>query len=72
MSDAYVKVTVGLVSRSANAILVDCEPNSKRERLSWIPLSLIHAADERRIDKAQTTELIEFRLRSWKAAQLKL
>lgn len=72
MSDDYVKVKVILVARTKDAILVSRFSNDVNEPTHWIPLSLLHIADERRIDNSQMTEPIEFRMRAWKAAKLNL
>lgn len=69
-SDDYVKVKVILVMRTQNAILINCD--AKADRLAWIPLSLIHAADEKSVNNSKMTEIVEFRLREWKATELDL
>lgn len=72
MSDEYVKVKIILVARTADAILVSRFPNDLKSPTYWIPLSLIHIADERRIDKSKMSDVIELRMRAWKAEKLNL
>jgi hypothetical protein len=69
MGDSYRTVTATLRQRRANAIMVD-HPRVR----GWvsIPRSLLHAADDLKIDKGGIDEEITFRLREWKAESLGL
>lgn len=70
--DNYVKVKVILIARTRDALLIDCELEGTDERCAWVPLSLIHAADEKRIGNNHATDIVEFRMREWKAMELNL
>lgn len=73
MSDRYVRVNCILIARARNAILVDVAPPDSRDiDKQWIPLSLIHGADERNIGNDHATDEVSFRLMEWKARELGL
>lgn len=71
MTDAYVKVKVILIAKTRDAILIDCDLDGPM-RKAWIPLSLVHIADELKIGNDHSTDIVEFRLREWKALELDL
>lgn len=70
--DRYVPVKAVFVARTRDAILVDVDMVNITGDHKWIPLSLIHAADERRLNNAVATDIVEFRLMAWKASQIGL
>lgn len=72
MSDNYVKVKVILITRTRDALLVDCKLDGVDMRKAWIPLSLVHSADEKKVGNNHATDIVEFRLREWKAMELGL
>lgn len=71
-SDNYVKVKAILIAKTRDAIYVSRVTNDVREPHHWVALSLIHAADEAKITNEHMTEVIEFRLREWKAREIGL
>lgn len=73
MSDKYVKVECILIVRTKDAICVDVSPiDSEFMDKRWIPLSLIHGADEARIGNDHSSDVVSFRLMDWKARELGL
>ncbi len=70
--DEYVKVRVIFVRKTNDAVLVSKVTNDVNEPVHWIPLSLLHAADESRLNNSMATEVVEFRMRAWKAERLDL
>ena len=69
MSDQYVIVTATFRHCTADAFFVD-RPRAPG-RVS-IPRSLIHAADDGRLDGLFDGERFTFRLRGWKAEEIGL
>lgn len=71
MKEEYVRTSGTLIRRGNNAILVDFASNQDQPRNEhWIPLSLIHGADEMRINNDHINNTIHFRLMRWKAQKL--
>jgi hypothetical protein len=70
--EKYVKVKGILVRRTHNAILVefDIDGDEPDGDMHWIPVSLIHGGDERRLTNELSTEIVEFKLMRWKAIEL--
>lgn len=66
MSDAYRMVEATVKSVTKGAFTVETVDGHK-----WIPRSLIHAADDARVEVAVGTKFT-FRLRAWKAEELGL
>lgn len=68
MRDEYTTVTAVLRQATRDAVLVDTPDGGT----AWIPRSLLHAADDRRIEGMFSGEKFTFRLRAWKAVELGL
>lgn len=70
MSDAYRTVTSTFrgISASGNAFFVRAAPG--RHGTVPIPRSLIHAADDLKLDTLEDKQEFTFRLRAWKAEEL--
>lgn len=62
MSDNYASVMALCLSRTAKSVLL--EISGKR---AWVPLSLIHGADE---PKVQRNVTMRVRLMSWKLREI--
>lgn len=71
-NDDYVKIEVIFIHRTGAAICCTKVNNDPESPTFWIPVSLIHGGDLLRIDNNKATEVIEFRLREWKAEELDL
>lgn len=68
VGDEYARVTAILQRVTPNAFLVATPGGGS----AWIPRSLIHAADDRKIEGMFAGEAISLRLFSWKAEELGL
>lgn len=64
--DEYRLVTSRVRRRTQSAVSID-KPASRGGGSVWIPLSVIHAADEIKLLAAGIGEEVTFRLREWKA-----
>lgn len=62
MSDNYASVMALCLSRTAKSVLLEID----RKR-AWVPLSLIHGADE---PKVQRNVTMRVRLMSWKLREI--
>lgn len=69
MKAKYVRVSGTLIKATANAILLE---NEEKTASHWIPLSLVHALDERWILDTDEDQPITIRLMEWKAEELNL
>jgi len=69
VSDRYRTVTAKLKGVRTNSIFVE-RPRASGD--ASIPRSLIHAADDLKLDRAVIDEEITFRLRAWKAEEIGL
>lgn len=68
-ADSYRTITTRLRGMTPKAIFVD-KPPSKGKGETPIPRSLIHGADDRKIEQTFIGEEISFRLMAWKAEEL--
>lgn len=69
MSDEYRIVTAKLKGVSPKAIFVETK---RRASDQVVPRSLMHAADDAKLDTARKGDEFTFRLREWKAEELGL
>ena len=66
--DTYTWVEVAFRRLSRNAVLVEDKAGNQH----WIALSLLHAADENTLHGLLAGDIAGFRMRAWKAKELKL
>ena len=67
MSDEYRIVSAKLLGRTPKAIKVATKQGNE-----WLPRSLLHAADDLKVDKLSILVEFSFRLRAWKAEEVGL
>ncbi|MBE0563680.1 MAG: hypothetical protein IH622_23075 [Ochrobactrum anthropi] len=69
--ETYTRFTCILVAATEDAVQVDISPNvSEKSTLKWIPRSLLHGADDIRLDRNDFGQKIQLRVMDWKAKQL--
>lgn len=72
-SDDYVRVKAILAGQTRDAVFLVRVGNDVNSPAFAIPKSLIHVADLSKFgDRRNVTEVVEFRLREWKAEDLDL
>lgn len=69
--EKYTRFSCILVSTTEDAVQVDISPNvPEKSTLKWIPRSLLHGADDIRLDRYDFGKKIQLRVMDWKAQQL--
>lgn len=69
--EKYTRFSCILVSATDDAVQVDIRPDDPVEgELKWIPRSLLHGADDIRLDRNDFGNKILLRVMDWKAKQL--
>lgn len=74
-SDDYVRVKAILIGPTRDAVMIARVSDVNRSpdfKPLIIPKSLIHSADLSKLTWESATEIVEFRLREWKAEDLDL
>lgn len=62
MLDKYETIHVNYIKQTSEAVLIYSEYS---ESEVWIPRSLIHGADDKKIDKASEDDEIDLRVMDW-------
>lgn len=72
MSDEYVLVTAIFVTAKDRSFAVLHANGGRQGERVWLPRSLVHGADDLKLDRARPRDEITFRLRAWKAEEVSL
>lgn len=65
----YRSITTTFVARTGNAVCV-VGPSTRGSQHVWIPRSVIHGADDVKVETAEVGETISVRVAEWKAEDL--
>lgn len=68
MTETYLPVRTMIIKVSTDAVLI----HQQAIYSHWIPLSLIHGADELKLRKAMRGDVITLRIMDWKVRALDL
>lgn len=72
MTDKYTKVECILIHMSSNAALIGIAKENGMVLENWIPLSLVHGADEIKMRRVNHIDKITIRVMDWKVKELGL
>lgn len=69
MNDSYRTITTLFRGATEKAVCIDM-PAVRGGGIAWVPRSLIHGVDDKRLDGTPVNSEVTFRLVEWRAEQM--